>query len=345
MLLAGDIGGTKTKLAVYASDEGPRAPIAEWTFSSQAYDHLESIARAFLEESSLTVNRACFGIAGPVIEHRVDVTNLPWVIDARSLREELGLESVILLNDLAAIANGVPFLQPNELKTLHQGACDRWGAVAVLAPGTGLGEAFITWDGERYQPQDSEGGHTDFAPTTSRQVRLLNYLLRDMDHVSYESVCSGRGIPNIYHFLKAEEVAEEPTWMADKLADAEDPTPIIANAALEGECELCTRTMDIFVSILGAEAGNMALKVMATGGVYLGGGIPPRILPLLKDARFLKAFFNKGRLAHVVKRIPVHVILNPDIALFGAACHGLELEGTLSIDSKTINPSCGIPSS
>lgn len=342
MLLAGDIGGTKTKLAVYSSDKGPRAPIAEQTFSSQAYDHLESIAHAFLEETGIEVDCACFGIAGPVIENRVDVTNLPWIIDAHSLKEELGLESVILLNDLAAIANGVPFLQPDELETLHQGACDRWGAVAVLAPGTGLGEAFITWDGERYQPQDSEGGHTDFAPTSKRQVKLLNYLLEDMDHVSYEAVCSGRGIPNIYRFLKAEGFAEEPDWMAEKLADAEDPTPIIANAALEGECDLCTLTMETFVSIMGAEAGNMALKVMATGGVYLGGGIPPRILPLLKGECFLKAFVNKGRLAHVVERIPVHVILNPDIALFGAACHGLELEGTLSISADTLNPSCPV---
>jgi len=345
MLLAGDIGGTKTKLAIYSPEDGARAPIAEQTFSSQAYDHLESIAQAFLEEVGVDVERACFGVAGPIIENRVDVTNLPWVIDARTMEQELDLESVILLNDLAAIANGVPFLRPDELHTLHKGTCDPLGAVGVMAPGTGLGEAFLTWDGERYQPQDSEGGHTDFAPTTARQVRLLSYLLKDMAHVSYETVCSGRGIPNIYRFLKEAESVSEPDWMADRLADADDPTPIIAKAALDSECELCTLTMDTFVSIMGAEAGNIALKVMATGGVYLGGGIPPKILPLIKENTFLTAFFEKGRLAHVVERIPVHVILNPDIALFGAACHGLELGGRLSIESETIDVTCPEPES
>jgi glucokinase len=166
MLLAGDIGGTKTKLAIYSQDKGPRSPITEQTFASQDYDHLETIAQVFLERAGVHVDRACFGVAGPVIDNRVDVTNLPWVIDADTMKETLGVDSVILLNDLAAIANGVPFLQPDELHTLHEGTCDRLGAVAVLAPGTGLGEAFLTWDGERYQPQDSEGGHTDFAPTT-----------------------------------------------------------------------------------------------------------------------------------------------------------------------------------
>jgi glucokinase len=161
-----------------------------------------------------------------------------------------------------------------------------------------------------------------------------------MDHVSYETVCSGRGLPNIYRFLKDEGVAEEPLWLAEALADTEDLTPVIANAALDDACELCVLTMKMFVSILGAEAGNMALKVMATGGVYLGGGIPPRILPFLKENRFLSAFFDKGRLSHVVKRIPVHIILNPDIALFGAACHGLGLESTLSIDEESPTQSC-----
>jgi glucokinase len=341
MLLAGDIGGTKTKLAIYSQDEGPRTPLAEQTFPSQDYDHLESIVQHFLEQVGMRIKDACFGVAGPVIENRVDVTNLPWVIDAQRLKAELDVASVTLLNDLAAIANGVPFLRRDELHTLHQGACDRWGAVAVLAPGTGLGEAFITWDGQRYQPQDSEGGHTDFAPTTPRQIRLLSFLMQDMDHVSYETVCSGRGIPNIYRFLKAEGIADEPAWMKERLDKAEDPTPVIANAAQEGKCELCTLTMNLFISILGAEAGNLALKVMATGGVYLGGGIPPRILPFLKDDHFLEAFFNKGRMAHVVKRVPVHVILNPDIAIFGAACNGLGLEGTLQ--SESINPSCPVP--
>jgi glucokinase len=221
----------------------------------------------------------------------------------------------------------VPFLEAADLHTLNEGQPAPGGVIAVIAPGTGLGEAFLTWDGSRYRAHASEGGHTDFAPTNALEAGLLRYLLGRFEHVSYERVCSGRGLPNIYAYLKDSGYAEEPPWLAEQLASVEDPNPIIVNAALYGErpCELCVAMLNTFVSILGTEAGNLALKVLATGGVYLGGGIPPRILPALEQEEFIEAFRRKGRMSDLLARVPVHVILNPKVALLGAACHGLEL--------------------
>jgi glucokinase len=329
MLLAGDVGGTKTKLAIFSEEKGPREPLAEKTFPSKEYSGLDAIVQDFLDQVDVEVDRASFGVAGPVVENRVEVTNLPWIVDADELRQTLGLSSVQLLNDLASLSNGVLLLEPDELHTLHEGTHDPTGAIAVIAPGTGLGEAFLTWDQDdnRYRPHASEGGHTDFAPTTPRQIQLLRYLWARHEHVSYELVCSGMGIPNLYAFFRGGRYAEEPDWLAEELAAADDPTPVIAKAALndERECELCTLTLNTFVSILGAEAGNLALKVMATGGVYLGGGIPPRILPALQQERFLEAFHSKGRHTDLIKRVPVHVILKPEVALMGVARYGLGL--------------------
>jgi glucokinase len=329
MLLAGDIGGTKTKLAIFSAATGPREPLVEETFSSKDYPGLDVIAGEFLERVDLEVDQASFGVAGPVIENRVEVTNLPWVVDADDLRDELGLLSVRLLNDLASIANGVPFLRADELHTLHKGTQDPKGAIAVIAPGTGLGQAFLTWDPHeaRYRPHPSEGGHTDFAPKTLEQLELLRYMWESYDQVSNELVCSGLGIPNLYAFYRDRSDEEEPEWLSEQLADAEDPTPVVVNAALDQErsCDACTRTLDTFIYILGADAGNMALKVLATGGVYLGGGIPPRILPALEQGRFLEAFQSKDRQRDLMERIPVHVILEPRVALIGAACYGLGL--------------------
>jgi glucokinase len=333
MLLAGDVGGTKTRLAVFSKEQGPREPLAQETFPSKNYAGLEDIVQEFLENIERPdvvtgeVDRATFGVAGPVIESRVEVTNLPWLVDASELEKKLNLSPVRLLNDLAAIANGVPLLKPEELYTLQEGEPDSEGAIAVVAPGTGLGEGYLTWDiGDgRYRPHASEGGHTDFAPMTPRQIQLLRYLWARHEHVSYELVCSGIGIPNLYTYYRNGGYAEEPAWLAQELAQADDPTPVIVNAALDEQrtCELCSLTLDTFVSILGAEAGNLALKVMATGGVYLGGGIPPRILPALEHKRFLDAFHSKGRHSDLMMRIPVHVILHPDIALLGVARYGL----------------------
>jgi glucokinase len=327
VLLAGDIGATKTNLAIFSPEDGPRAPLAEATFPSADYPSLEALVREFLSQVALKVDRASFGVAGPVAAGRTTVTNLPWVMDETQLQETLNLSSVRLLNDLNAIAHSVPFLEPADLRTLNVGQPTSGGAIAVIAPGTGLGEAFLTWDGSRYRPHASEGGHADFAPTNLFEVELLRYLQDRFEHVSYERVCSGRGLPNIYAYLKDSGYADEPAWLTEQLAEADDPTPVIVNAALDSEkpCALCVAALNAFVSILGAEAGNLALKVLASGGVYLGGGIPPRILPALEQERFMKAFRHKGRMSDLLARMPVHVILNPKVAVLGAACHGLEL--------------------
>jgi len=325
MLLAGDIGGTKTILAIYSPEGGPRTPLAEATFPSANYPNLEAVVREFLGHGRRPVERAIFGVAGPVRLGRATTTNLPWVMDEAQLQAALGIPDVSLLNDLGAIAHAVPFLKPVDLHTLNAGQPEPGGAIAVIAPGTGLGEAYLTWDGARYQPHASEGGHTDFAPTDLLQVELLRYLLGRFDHVSYERFCSGRGIPNLYAFLRDSGYADEPAWLAEALVATDDATPVIVNAAQDADrpCRLCAATLEMFVSILGTEAGNLALKLLATGGVYLGGGIPPRILPALEDPRFRTAFISKGRLSEVLDQVPVHVILNPKVALLGAACHGL----------------------
>jgi glucokinase len=326
ILLAGDIGGTKTSLALFSSDNGPRSPLAQATFLSGRYPSLEALVREFLAQVDVSVDRASFGVAGPVVGGQAEITNLPWILDESQLVDALGFSTVRLLNDLDAVAYAVPILEQDDLHTLNEGQPVVDGALAVIAPGTGLGEAFLTWDGSRYVPHASEGGHADFAPTNSLEVGLLQYLRDRFEHVSYERVCSGRGLSNIYAYLRDSGYAEEPPSLADQLAAAEDPAPIIVNAALgEGpRHELCVATLNTFVSILGAEAGNLALRVVATGGVYLGGGIPPRILPALENGEFTRAFQSKGRLSELMARIPVYVILNPKAALMGAACYGLE---------------------
>lgn len=325
ILLAGDIGATKINLGIYASEKGPREPIVEETFSSGQHASLEVLVGEFLAQAQMDVERAVFGVAGPVVGGQATITNLPWVIDEAQLKEKLRLTSVHLLNDLRAIAQGVPLLKPEELYTLNKGESILGGTMAIIAPGTGLGEAFLTWDGEQYRAYASEGGHADFAPTNPVESDLLRYLRDTWEHVSYERICSGMGLPNIYAYLKDSGYAEEQAWLTEQLAAADDPTAFIVQVALENKSKLCNDTLNLFCSVLGAEAGNMALKVLATGGVYLGGGIPPRILPALKQKGFMQAFLNKGRLADLLAKVPVHVILNPKIALIGAASYGLEL--------------------
>lgn len=326
LLLAGDIGGTKTTLALFTREGGPRRPVAQATFPSGEYGSLEAIVERFLSGKNVRVSKASFGVAGPVVQDRAQVTNLPWKADALLLSRALAGAPVRLLNDLEAIAHAVPFLERSDLETLNQGQPDRKGRRAVIAPGTGLGEAFLVWDGKRFRTFSSEGGHADFAPTTPTQVELLSYLLNRFEHVSYERVCSGKGLPNLYTFLRDSGRFAEPDWLRDRLASEHDPTPILVQVALDGAAEICEEALELFVSILGGEAGNLALRVLATGGIYLGGGIPPRILSLLKAPSFMRSFTGKGRFADWVGRVPVHVILNPQVALLGAACHGLESE-------------------
>jgi glucokinase len=326
MLLAGDIGGTKTNLAVFSSETGWRKPYAEATYPSVDYPSLEALVKDFLSQHDFSIDRASFGVAGPVVAGDATITNLPWMMDENQLQETLHIPSVRLLNDLDAIAHSIPYLESQDLHTLNEGQAVSGGALAVIAPGTGLGEGFLTWDGSHYRAHTSEGGHADFAPTNTFQVELLHYLLARFSHVSFERVCSGKGLPNIYDYLKDSGYAEEPHWLAEQLATAQDRSPIIVNNALDDDnaCELCVATLNTLVSILAAEAGNLALKVLSTGGVYLGGGIPPRILPYLKDKRFMQSFTHKGRFTDMLAQMPVHVILNSKVALLGAAIHGFE---------------------
>ena len=327
MLLAGDIGGTKTHLAIFAPEHGPRAPLVERIYPSGQYPNLEAIVQAFMAEVGQPVEKAVFGVAGPVANHEATITNLPWVIRTARLQEILQVKAVTLLNDLEAVAYAVPVLQAEDLHTLNDGAYQSQQPIAVIAPGTGLGEAYLTWHTDHYLAHASEGGHTDFAATNELEMSLLRYMLRVYDHVSYEKVCSGLGIRNLYSFLKNTGYAPEPPWLARQLVESNDPTPPIVNAALNHEeqpCELAVAALRLFVSILGAEAGNLALKLMSSGGVYLGGGIPRRILPWLEHKYFMQAFLNKGRFSSTLIRFPVHVILNKNAALLGCAWLGLQ---------------------
>lgn len=323
MLLAGDVGGTKTNLALYSRETG-LVPKAQATFKSHRHASLQEVVTRFLCEGGTQVDFAVFGVAGPVVDGQATTTNLPWTIREAELQDALGLEKVELLNDLEATAYGIPHLPAQDLFMLNEAQADD-GTRVVVAPGTGLGEAILFHEGGHYHVLASEGGHTDFAPTNLFEIRLLRYLMGKFGHVSYERICSGSGMPNIYAYLKKQGLAPELPEMKRALKQAADPTPIIVEKAMAGECELSIATLNAFVSILGAEAGNLALKVLATGGVYLGGGIPPKILTKLKDGTFMAAFVNKGRFAELLARIPVYVILNEKTALFGAACYGLGL--------------------
>ncbi len=327
MLLAGDIGGTKTILALYSADSDVRSPVRYARFQSRDFSSLSRLLDAFLADNDERIDAACFAVAGPVFAGRAEATNLSWVISEQGLVARLGDIPVRLVNDLQATAYAIPVLQEDDLFNLHAGQPEPQGAIAVIAPGTGLGEAYLVWDGVQYRAYASEGGHTDFAPRNELEMALLRFLLQRMDHVSYERVCSGVGIPNLYAFLKDSGYAPEPPWLAEQLLAADDPTPIIMNAAQKNDppCALCVATLDLFVSILGAEAGNLALKVLSTGGVYLAGGIPPRILDALRYGQFMQSFIRKGRFADRLVRMPVNVVLNGNIALIGAARYGFDM--------------------
>ena len=324
MLLAGDIGGTKTLLGLYDAKSGAYHPIAQAEFHSADYRGLEEMVREFLEQSNQTAAYGCFDVAGPVIAGRAHLTNLPWSLAEEPLGRDLGLKRVVLLNDLKAIAYAVPHLQAADLHTINRGQPDPRGAIAVVAPGTGLGEAFLVWNGTEYIACSSEGGHADFGPADEIQAGLWRHVFKLYGHASYEHVCSGLGLPNIYDFLRDTRYAPEPPEFAAKLVSAPDRTALIVKAALEDSANpLCTATLQIFVAILGAEAGNLALKVLATGGVYLAGGIPGRILPQLGDGRFMKAFVDKGRFANLMKDIPVHAVVSR-AELLGAVLYGFD---------------------
>lgn len=326
MLIAGDIGGTKTVLAIYSPAKGVRSPLAEKTFPSGDYGSFEALARDFLAEADLPVSHGCFGVAGPVVGGRVKVMNLPWIMEEGALRQALGLASVRIINDVEAVACSVSALDAEDLVSLNGGERVEHGPIAVVAPGTGLGIGFLLWDGARYRAHASEGGHGDFAPDGDLEAGLHRNLREKFGHVSWERVCSGMGIAHIYEYLRETGVGRDSAARVEAIAAAGDITPVVVDAAVAhaSEDDRCRRAMEIFVSTLARKAGNVALTVMATGGVYLGGGIPPRILPLLEGGRFMRPFADKGRTSEILGRMPVQVIMNPATALLGAARHGLD---------------------
>jgi glucokinase len=301
VILAGDIGGTNTRLALVEGD--PRSPVALEIYPSGAHSSLEEIVHAFLTVHPAAPTAAAFGVAGPVRDGHVQVTNLAWPVDAATVGAALGLERVLLLNDLEANAWGLAALDEHDFHVLNEGRASATGNAAVCSVGTGLGEAGLYWDGERHWPFACEGGHTDFAPVGEQQEGLRDFLAAQYDHVSYERVCSGMGLVNIYRYLAG----------ACDLTAAE-----ISRLALAREDGTAVTALDLMVDIYGAESGNLALKLMATGGVYLGGGVPPRILSELDDGAFMRAFTAKGRFADLLAGIPVRVILNDRTALIGA---------------------------
>lgn len=322
LILAVDLGASKTNLGLYEASL-PLVPLREATCRTSEFPDTRALLAKFLADCAQPpVRYACLGVPGPVSGNRSSTTNLPWLIDGGDLATELGIERVTLVNDLVATAAAVPHLTREELFIINPGKMHGGGNLAVLSPGTGLGEAFVTADENGTPtPHPSEGGHSDFAPNCREEAELLEWLREIVGHVSYEQVCSSLGLVNIYNFLKTQRGLSEPRWLAELLQEAADPSRIIVECSLDQarSCQLCRETMQIFVAILGAESGNLALKVMATGGVYIGGGITPRITGILDSQLFLKNFLNKGRLAELLSEVPVRVIMNSRAPVLGAA--------------------------
>ena len=318
MILAGDIGGTNTRLGVFAQAEGRLSGIAMRTYPSREHESLEVILDKFVAEHRGPVSAACFAIAGPVSEGRVATTNLAWRIDGERLAPRLGIASVRLMNDLEAIGHGLSELGPADLATVAPGAPGAQGNRAVIAAGTGLGEAGCYWDGSAHHPFACEGGHADFAPRDELEVELFQHLRARFERVSYERIVSGVGLYDLYQFLHQTGRGKEDAALTETIYQQAHPAPIV-RAALEGRSERCSMALDRFVSIYGAEAGNLGLKLMARGGIFIGGGIAPRIIDRLKQPAFLSALTAKGRMRPLLESMPVHVILNDKVGLLGAA--------------------------
>ena len=323
MILAGDVGGTNTRLGLFEIARGRFRLLSEKTYPSKNYKGLENILVDFLSEHR-RIAAACFGVAGPVTEEVIVATNLPWWIDIQSLEKVLFLKKVDVINDLVANAYGISVLKKGDFEILSAGR-PRKGTQALISAGTGLGEAILFWDGKQFVPSPSEGGHAEFGPRSRLEMELFNYLSERFDHVSYERVLSGEGLFHIYQFLKeSKRYGHEPSRLSDKMKEG-DPAEVISEVARLRENRLCVKALDLFTSIYGAAAGNLALQVMAVGGVYIGGGIAPKIIWKLKEGTFMKAFKDKGRLTRIVTQIPVRVILNERTALLGAASRATAL--------------------
>ena len=319
MILAGDVGGTKVHLALFDFTDGDLKHTRDQVFPAKQYAGLEEIVKEFVVSEKVTA--ACFGVPGPVRDGRLRLTNLPWTLDSRELARDLGIDYVFLINDLQANGYGIAELGPDQIYTLSEGDTSQVANRGLISAGTGLGEAFLVWDGRDYVPYPSEGGHSDYAPRNEDEIDLLRFLRQKYNgRISFERVVSGQGLTNVYEFLRDGKGIEEPLWLAERMRQ-EDPNAVITESALKAKSELCEKTLDMFVSAYGAEAGNLALKVLSVGGLYVGGGIAPRILEKLKDGTFMKAFTDKGRLSQLLVNTPVRVILESRTALIGAAAY------------------------
>jgi glucokinase len=319
LVLAGDIGGTKTNLGLYSVHGNKLRSESQHTFSSKTYSGLVPVLQEFLTGTDHAIDSACFGIAGPVVDGKVKTPNLPWVVDTAESRRALKLDSVTLLNDLEAGAYGISTLEDDEFYTLNEGTMRESGNKALIAAGTGLGQAILYYDGRHFHPLASEGGHGDLAPRNELEIELLRHLIARFGHVSYERVVSGPGLANVYRFLKEVRGLEEPPWLTEQFMASDDPGVVISKAALANQAPICIEALNLFVSVYGAEAGNLALRAKAVRGLYVGGGIAPKILAKLKDGTFMRAFVDKGRYTDLMATIPVRVVLNEQAALRGAA--------------------------
>ena len=312
MILAGDVGGTKVHLGLYDFTEGKLKCTRDKQYPAKEYSGLEEIVKEFLAADS--VSAACFGVPGPVRNGRLRLTNLPWTLDSSELAAGLGIAHVFLINDLEANGYGIAELAPEQIYTLAPGDPGQTGNRALIAAGTGLGEGFLVWNGRTHIPYPSEGGHADYAPRNEDEIDLLRFLKEKYNgRVSFERVVAGQGLTNVYEFLREVRGMDEPAWLAARIAQ-EDPNAVITELALSAKSEICEKALDMFVSAYGAEAGNLALKVLSVGGLYVGGGIAPRILEKLKDGTFMKSFTDKGRLSQLLINMPVRVILEPRAA-------------------------------
>ncbi len=320
MILAGDVGGTKVNLALYDFIDGNLKHSRDKQYPAREYSGLEEIVKEFVVSEKVTA--ACFGVPGPVRDGRLRLTNLPWTLDSRELATNLKIDFVFLINDLQANGYGIAELAADQIYTLSEGDSRQIGNRALISAGTGLGEAFMIWDGRDYVPYPSEGGHSDFAPRNEDEVDLLRFLKQKYNgRISFERIVSGQGLTNVYEFLREVRGVEEPAFGWRSGSSKEDPNAVITELGLKAKSELCEKALDMFVSAYGAEAGNLALKILSVGGLYVGGGIAPRILDKLKDGTFMKAFVDKGRISQLLVNMPVRVILESRTALMGAAAY------------------------
>ncbi len=320
MILAGDIGGTNARLAAFETEGNRLQCVVEKVYPSKEHNGLPEIVSHFVKTEGIPAQSACFGVAGPVRGGRSKISNLPWVIDSRELATQLRLRTVGLINDLEAFAYGIDALDSKDFVTISEGSGDAEGNMAVVSAGSGLGEAGLYWDGFRHHPFACEGGHTEFAPKNDLEVELLQYLMKKYghQHVSNERILSGPGVRNVYEFLRDTSKEEEPAWLTEQLASARDVPALISELALTKKVPICDRTLSIFVSVFGSEAGNCALKFMGTGGIYVA-GIAGKIVPKMKEPTFMESFLDKGRMKSLLEGIPIKIVLNDDAGLIGAA--------------------------